>query len=192
MADIVPSKKGIIIVNSLSKNFGMSGWRIGYVIANKNEINALLKVNQHLITCAPTILSLYLSRYFDDILKITIPQVKDVVNKRNRIVSMIDSIGLECLDGGTTFYFFVNIGKFPGSSLELSLHLLLNFNISVSPGSAYGENTDRFIRISIGTESEERIYIALQTINDVINNVNFNSSELKNKLLSHGFHLFQE
>jgi len=70
MADIVPSKKGIIIVNSLSKNFGMSGWRIGYVIANKNEINALLKVNQHLITCAPTILLFYLARYFDDILEI--------------------------------------------------------------------------------------------------------------------------
>jgi aspartate aminotransferase/aminotransferase len=192
MADIVPSKKGIIVVNSLSKNFGMSGWRIGYVIANKHEINALLKVNQHLITCAPTLLLMYLSRYFDDILKVTIPQVKEVVNKRNRVLSMMKSIGLDYLDGGTTFYFFVNIGKFPGSSLELSLYLLLNFNISVSPGSAYGENTDRFIRISIGTESDERIYIALQTINDVLHEDDFDKNELNSKLLSRGFHSFKE
>lgn len=192
MTEIVPSKKGIIVVNSLSKNFGMSGWRIGYVIANKNEINALLKVNQHLITCAPTLLLLYLSRYFDDILKVTIPQVKEVVNKRNRVLSMMKTIGLDYLDGGTTFYFFVNIGKFPGSSLELSLHLLLNFNISVSPGSAYGENTDRFIRISIGTESEERIYIALQAINDVLHEGNFDRNKLNSELFSRGFHIFKE
>ena len=79
-----------IVVNSLSKNMGMSGWRIGYVIAHKNLIREILKLNQHLITCAPTILQLYLIKYFDDILSITLPQARDTLSKRNRIMSLID------------------------------------------------------------------------------------------------------
>ena len=35
MAEVVPDKDGVVIVNSLSKNFGVSGWRIGYVIADR-------------------------------------------------------------------------------------------------------------------------------------------------------------
>ena len=46
--------------------------------------------------------------------------------------------------------------------------ILLKKGISVVPGSAYGETVDRFIRISIGTESEERIDYALQTLYDVL------------------------
>ena len=45
--------------------------------------------------------------------------------------------------------------------MEFSLSLLLEEKISVVPGSAYGKSTDRFVRISIGTESEERIWEAL-------------------------------
>ncbi len=81
MTKIIPDYDGVIVVNSLSKNMGMSGWRIGYAIADKTILSALLKLNQHIITCAPTILQLYLAQYFDDILAHTLSQVKDVVEK---------------------------------------------------------------------------------------------------------------
>ena len=158
-----------IVVNSLSKNMGMSGWRIGYVIAHKNLIREILKLNQHLITCAPTILQLYLIKYFDDILSITLPQARDTLSKRNRIMSLIDKIGLDVLPGSATFYFFINIKDYPNSSYYLSLFLLYYHKISTVPGSAYGISTERFLRISIGTESEERIYEALKVIKSVLN-----------------------
>ena len=56
IARIVPDLDGIIVVNSISKNLGISGWRIGYAIANHEFIGHMLKLNQHIITCAPTIL----------------------------------------------------------------------------------------------------------------------------------------
>ena len=59
MAAVVPNKDGVIVVNSLSKNMGISGWRIGYIISSEDVIQTVLKVNQHLITCAPTILLQY-------------------------------------------------------------------------------------------------------------------------------------
>ena len=160
MATIVPSKDGIIVVNSLSKNMGISGWRIGYVIAAEVVIETILKVNQHLVTCAPTLLLQYCTKYFDEIISITLPQVNDVVNKRQEVTKMIDELGMMRLDGGTTFYFFLGLQNYSGTSLEFSLSLLLEEGISVVPGSAYGKSTDRFVRMSIGTESEERIWEA--------------------------------
>jgi aspartate/methionine/tyrosine aminotransferase len=168
MARIVPDKDGIIVANSLSKNFGMSGWRIGYLIAHPTFIRQVLKLNQHLITCAPTVLLYYLEHYFDDIIAVTLPQVRQVVEKRNRIAKSMDELGLKRMGGGATFYFFVSLEQFPRSGLEFALELLLDHGISVVPGSAYGASTERFIRVSIGTESEERIADALALIRDKI------------------------
>lgn len=168
IATLVPSLKGIIVVNSLSKNMGMSGWRIGYAIAEPAFIKVLLKLNQHLVTCAPTILQQYLVEYFDDILAYTLVQVKDVVSKRNRVAKRMDDIGLEYLPGSATFYFFVKTGDYKGSIHDLVLYLLLEKGISVVPGSAYGASTEKFLRVSIGTESEERIESALRILKNLL------------------------
>ena len=168
LATIVPDKDGAITVNSLSKNMGMSGWRVGYVITAPPLLRHILKLNQHLITCAPTILLYYLYSYFDDIIGVTLPQVRQVVERRNRIMHKIDELGLERMGGSATFYFFVSIGDYPATSLDFALMLLLEHRIAVVPGSAYGASTSRFVRISIGTESEERIEEALLVIRDMI------------------------
>jgi aspartate/methionine/tyrosine aminotransferase len=163
-ASISQDKEGIILVNSLSKNLGISGWRIGYVVSSANFIAQLLKVNQHLITCAPTILQMYCAEYFDRLLDVTLPQVRQVVEKRKRVAATLADAGLSCLDGNATFYFFVSIGNFPGSSEDFAMNLLFRNRVGVVPGSAYGRSTDRFIRISIGTESEPRIAEAFSAI----------------------------
>lgn len=182
MAAVVPDKQGIIVVNSLSKNLGMSGWRVGYVIGAPRFIAGLLKLNQHLITCAPSILLYYLARYLDRILTVTLPQVQEVVRKRERIAARLEQLGLSALPGGCTFYFFVSIGDFPGTSLDLALHMLLRHRIAVVPGSAYGESTERFIRVSIGTESEERIDTALQILRDTLRLPSFDSQALHEEM----------
>ena len=82
---------------------------------------------------------------------------------------LIDKIGLNVLPGSATFYFFINIDDHPNSSYYLSLFLLFYHNISTVPGSAYGISTERFLRISIGTESEERIYESLKIIKSLLN-----------------------
>jgi aspartate aminotransferase/aminotransferase len=164
LAEVAPDKDGAIIVNSLSKNMGMSGWRVGYLISNPFIVDAVLKANQHIITCAPTILLYYCATYFDRIIGVTLPQVREVVRKRARVSKMMDQLSLRRLGGGATFYFFVDIGDFPGTSQDFATKLLYERSIAVVPGSAYGESTDRFVRVSIGTESEERIWEALQVI----------------------------
>lgn len=192
MASVVPSKDGVIIVNSLSKNMGISGWRIGYVISTPDVIQYILKLNQHLITCAPTILLHYLAKYFDEIIEITLPQAHQVVKKRSEIAAYMDRIGLKYLKGSATFYFFLDIESFVGTSLEFSLYLLFKYGIATVPGISYGKSTERFIRVSIGTESEERIHQALDIIRMVIDSGSIDEKFLEREMNYYGIERFEE
>lgn len=191
VANVVPNKDGIIVVNSLSKNLGISGWRIGYVISTPQVIYNILKLNQHLITCPATLLSLYVAHYFDQIIERTLPQAKAVVEKRVALSKYMKSIGLSPLEGSATFYTFVNIGEYSHSSLDLGLYLLTKYHISVVPGLAYGDSTERFIRIGVGAESEDDIKECLRTIKRVIETNEYDGAYVDSVLQELGMNRFQ-
>ena len=178
LAKVAPSKYGAIIINSLSKNFGVSGWRIGYVICNKSLREQLIKFNQHLITCAPTILSMYVERYFDLITPYALNEIKKLLKKRVFVEKKMNELKLVFLSGTATFYYFISIGKFIGTDTEFNNLLLTKYKVSAVPGSAYGNSTSRFIRISIGTEPLIRIYKALSNIKNLIEIKNFDKKKL--------------
>ncbi|MBE6070253.1 MAG: pyridoxal phosphate-dependent aminotransferase [Clostridium lundense] len=182
MINIVPDKDGVIVVNSLSKNLGISGWRIGYVISTSELIYHILKLNQHLITCPPTLLSLYLAQHYECMVSTCVPQAKMVARKRQLVTEYMQSIGLRPLEGAATFYIFMDIGAYKRSSLDLSLYLLTKHGISVVPGVAYGESTDRFIRLSVGTEKMEDIKECLKTLNKVISEDEYDGAFVETEL----------
>ena len=131
-----PQKRRSVIFNSVSKNYGISGWRLGYAIGNADLIFNVLKVNQHLITCPATILEYYVARYFDDILAITKPQIAEVVHRRRQLAAYMDELGLKYLEGGATFYFFVSISGSRLTSEEFCTRLLKEDHVSVVPARA--------------------------------------------------------
>lgn len=163
-----PTKEHSIMCNSMSKNYGMSGWRIGYVITNADLTFQILKINQHLITCPATILEYYLAQHFDDILAITKPQIREVVEKRKKLSRYMDSLGMKYLSGSATFYFFVSIEDSRLSSEEFCTRLLKEYHISTVPGLGYGQSCDRFVRVSVGTENMERMMYGIRMINELI------------------------
>lgn len=163
-----PGKEHSILCNSMSKNYGMSGWRIGYVITNAALTFQILKINQHLITCPATILEYYLAKHFDDVLTITKPQIREVVEKRKQLAAYMDSLGMKYLPGSATFYFFVSIERSRLTSEEFCTRLLREHHISTVPGLGYGQSCDGFIRVSVGTESMERTEYGLRTIQELI------------------------
>lgn len=168
LANLDIELKHTIVVNSLSKNFGMSGWRLGYVITNPSLILQILKVNQHLITCPSTILEYYSAKYFQNIVNVTKPQIKAVVEKRAEVQKYMTQVGLETLAGSSTFYFFVSIGKSKLNSEAFATELLQKHHICVVPGIGYGKSCGRFVRVSVGSESMPRIQKALNTIKQFI------------------------
>lgn len=164
-----PRKKHVILFNSISKNHGISGWRIGYVIAAPEVINRILKINQHLITCPPTILCHYVARYYDRILAITRPQIRAVVGKRRRLLQHMDALGMTYLPGDSTFYIFASIAPSALGSEAFCTRLLEERLVSAVPGIGYGASCDRFIRVSVGTTSMEKLRRGLDTIKALIN-----------------------
>jgi aspartate aminotransferase/aminotransferase len=154
-----------IIVNSISKNMGMSGWRVGYVISNKLFLKNILKLNQHIITCAPTILQLYISSYFEKILSFTRPQIFQLNKKRIYIENFLKRNKITIMKSTSTFYFMIKILK-NLDSIKFCEILLNSYNVAAVPGIAYGKSCKNYIRIGIGTESIERIKQALIIIKD--------------------------
>ena len=161
-------KSNVIICNSISKNFGISGWRLGYSITNAALTDQILKVNQHLVTCPASILQYYMARHFDDIIKITYPQIAAVVEKRKRIAEFMDGLGLRYLPGSATFYFFVEIAPSRLSSEEFCTRLLMEDHVSVVPGLGYGKSCDAFVRVSVGTETMEDIEHGLRRLKALV------------------------
>lgn len=162
------TKSNIVICNSISKNFGISGWRLGYSITNPELTSQILKVNQHLITCPASILQYYMARHFDDIADITQPQIVEVVNKRNAVARYMDEIGLSYLAGNATFYLFASIAPSRLSSEEFCTRLLRDDHVAVVPGSGYGASCDTFVRVSVGSEAMEDIQLGLRRIKALI------------------------
>ena len=167
-ANLDVKKEHCIVINSISKNFGISGWRLGYLITNAKLINQILKINQHLITCPATILEYYVANHFNDIIQITKPQIVDLIKKRKIITEYMDSISLRYLPGKTTFYFFVSISPSKLSSEEFCWKLLQEYAVSTVPGIGYGNSCEKFIRVSIGSENMERIKNGLDIIKKLI------------------------
>ena len=162
-ARFVNTYPNLIVVSSLSKNMGMSGFRIGYVVSSRHVIDEMITLNQHLITCAPTILQIYIAAKFFDILSKTKKQIKSILAKRKLVSSFINDNNMMALSGDATFYLMLQISA-DCDIFEFCMKLLLVDNISVVPGSAYGESCSEYVRISVGTETTQRIFDAIEKI----------------------------
>jgi aspartate/methionine/tyrosine aminotransferase len=163
-----PDKRHTVVVNSMSKNYGISGWRIGYVIAHKQLVDQVLKINQHVITCAPTILSCYLAEHFDELIEHTRPQIQRTVRIRNKMAGLLADRGIDVLPGSSTFYLFASLGDSTLTSTEFANRLLRESSVSVVPGIAYGASCDHHIRISVGAEPEDRTTYGIDAVKRLI------------------------
>lgn len=181
LGEIDAKKEYSIIFNSISKNYGISGWRLGYVIGNQKLIDNILKVNQHLITCPATILEYYVNKYFYEILSHTEPQIRNLLSKRQIISDYMAKIGLKRKPGNATFYFFVSISPSMLSSEEFCMKLLKEYYISTVPGIGYGKSCGEFIRVSIGTASIDEIKHSLDLIKSLIEKTTLLNEESKIK-----------
>ena len=161
VASLIHEFDNVLALNSISKNFGLSGWRIGYLISNQSFLNYAGRLNRHLITCAPTILQNFLAANFDQLLAATRGQLLDLMKKRKDVKKLLDRLGIKYLSGDSTFYFFLDVKDYNIEAKSFCLELLKSENVAIIPGNAYGNNLKDFLRISFGVESLERIEIGM-------------------------------
>ncbi len=165
IASIEGMKEYIIYLNGFSKAFAMTGWRVGFLAADKKVVDQIIKLHQYIIMCAPSI-----SQYGAiEALRNGMPQVekmRDSYNRRRRlIVHGLREIGFEVFEPQGAMYVFPNISKSGLNSEDFAVKLLESKNVAVVPGTAFGKEYTDYIRCSYATSIEE-IKEALEKIKE--------------------------
>jgi len=161
-------KEQTILLGGFSKAFAMTGWRIGYIAANEQLIEAMLKIHQYTMLCAPTMAQMAgieaLRSGEDDVAKM----VKEYNRRRRFIVKRLNEIGLPCFEPKGAFYAFPSIEATGMSSEEFAERLLIEERVAVVPGSAFGQCGEGFVRCCYAT-SLANIEEALKRMERFIN-----------------------
>ena len=165
LAALPGMKERTILLHGVSKAYAMTGWRIGFACAPQPVIEAMMKIHQYAILCAPIMgqeaAIEALERGEDSMLTMR----REYELRRNYIVRGFNELGLECFKPRGAFYVFPKISSTGLTSREFSLRLLQEKKVAVVPGSAFGASGEGHVRCSYATALEQ-IKIAIERIGE--------------------------
>ena len=138
----------ILVINGFSKAYAMTGWRLGYILANPTITKALTKIHQYVIMSASTPAQYAaieaLRNGYDDVILMR----EEYLNRRNLLVNSLNRMGLNTPMPHGTFSVFADIRPYGLSSEEFCNELLNQEKVACVPGDAFGPHGQGFIRIS--------------------------------------------
>ncbi|WP_372795979.1 aminotransferase class I/II-fold pyridoxal phosphate-dependent enzyme [Pontiella sp.] len=144
-----------IYLHGFSKAWAMTGWRMGFTCAPPELTEAMMKIHQYTMLCAP-ILSQEASVEALKSADTDIAYMKaEYKKRRNFIHSSFEEMGIPCIYPDGAFYAFADISKFGMTAKEFALKLLDEQNVACVPGTAFGACGEGFIRCSYATGMEE-------------------------------------
>ncbi len=155
IAQIEGMKERTVYVGGFSKAFAMTGWRLGFVCAPADIDEAMFKIHQYGIMCAPSV-SQYagieaLRDGFSDNFA-TVEEMRDSYDKRRRFVlHSLRQIGMHCFEPRGAFYAFPSVKSSGLSAEDFSVGLLQSKKVAVVPGTAFGDFGKSNVRISYAT-----------------------------------------
>ena len=155
IATLPGMRERTVLLHGLSKAFAMTGWRIGFACAPAELIEAMMKIHQYSILCAPIM--------GQDAAIEALERGEQSVNgmrreyemRRNFIVSSIRDMGLECPIPRGAFYVFPKITSTGLSSRDFSMRLLHEKKVAVVPGPAFGSGGEGHVRCSFATALDQ-------------------------------------
>ncbi len=148
IATLPEMKERTIVVNGFSKAYAMTGWRLGFSCAPAEITEAMFKIHQYAIMCAPTV-SQYAAtealRNGDG----DIEMMKEEYDRRRKYLSKaLAEIGLPCQSPEGAFYVFMKLDHYGLSSEEFCERLLEEYNVAIVPGTAFGDCGEGYARLS--------------------------------------------
>ena len=163
LAALPGMRERTILLHGVSKAYAMTGWRIGFACAPQPVIEAMMKIHQYAILCAPIMgqdaAIEALERGEESMLKMR----REYEMRRNYILRGFNDLGLECFKPRGAFYVFPKIASTGLTSREFSLQLLREKKVAVVPGSAFGASGEGHVRCSYATALDQ-IKIAIERI----------------------------
>jgi len=160
-----------ITINGFSKGYCMSGWRVGYLTADKSLLSVIGRVIYSMSVSVNTIaqkaaLAALTNR---DLTEKEIQKVMEEYHKRRELlVNGMNSIhGIRCLKPAGSLFAFPNIKSFGMSSIDFAMHLVRRGHVVLYPGTAFGDGGEGYLRVSM-TYSQETIKEGLDRIRGAV------------------------
>ena len=174
IATLPRMKERTVYIGGFSKAFAMTGWRMGFVCAPADIDEAMFKIHQYAIMCAPT-MSQYaaieaLKDGFSDNFA-TVEEMRDSYDKRRKFVlHSLKEIGLHCFEPQGAFYAFPSVKGTGMNGEKFANELLASKKVAIVPGSAFGRFGENNTRISYAT-SMTALSEAFDRMQDFVNTI---------------------
>jgi aminotransferase len=158
------AKERTLLLGGFSKDYAMTGWRVGYAAGPQEIIQGLLRVHQYTIMSAPTTAQAAAVEALQNGGEHVEAMRTEYDRRRRLIVDGLNEIGLPTFEPNGAFYAFPNIQAAGLDDDTFVTRLLQEKKVAVVPGSAFGPGGEGFVRCSYATKYEqieqaiERIY----------------------------------
>ncbi|WRS26953.1 pyridoxal phosphate-dependent aminotransferase [Oscillospiraceae bacterium MB08-C2-2] len=151
-------KERSIIISGFSKTYAMTGWRLGYIAADRRLCERILRMHQYTTTCSPT----FIQKGLAD--SIRLPETKAAVSamverfaaRRQLLLKGLQGIGgLRCGIPYGAFYVMVDVSETGLTGEEFAQRLLKECGVASVPAIGLGDHCGRYIRISYAASEED-------------------------------------
>ena len=149
-ASLPGMKERTIIINSFSKNFTMTGWRVGNIIAPDYIIKIVQQINENVVFTAPSIsqrAAIYALHHRDEVQPPMIEEYRKRMFYAAERITEIPKISVINPPKGS-FYLFINIKETGLSSVDAADMILREAHVLTLPGNAFGECGEGYVRIA--------------------------------------------
>ena len=149
-ASLPGMKERTIIINSFSKNFTMTVWRVGNIIAPDYIIKIVQQINENVVFTAPSIsqrAAIFALHHRDEVQPPMIAEYKKRMFYAAERINAIPKMSVIYPPKGS-FYLFINIKEMGMSSVEAADYILQKAHVLMLPGNAFGECGEGYVRIA--------------------------------------------
>ncbi len=145
----------VVSAFTFSKTYAMTGWRVGYVVANEKISDSITKVLESNSSCIPTVCQKAAEAALDGPREPVQEMVKAYRERRDLCVGLLEEAELLISRPQGAFYIMAGVGRSGLDSREFAFDLVKNKQVAVAPGTAFGNTAREAVRISLASSPED-------------------------------------
>jgi aspartate/methionine/tyrosine aminotransferase len=158
LASLEEFKDNVVTINSFSKTYAMTGWRVGYANGPQHIIKAMVKLQENLSSCVNSVAQQACIEAISGKQDAVHKMVEEYKSRRNILIKGLNELeGVSCIVPKGAFYAFANIKALDMSSEDAAKAIIKEVQVVTTPGSAFGSAGEGYLRLSFASNTEDII-----------------------------------
>ncbi len=154
---VLEYSENVFVINSFSKYFGMTGWRIGWIVAPEPYVNVIDRLAQNIFLAAPTLAQHAAMEAFSPVtIQMLEQRRQEFMRRRDYLLPELRSLGFDIpVTPQGAFYLYAGCTRFTNDSYAFSLDVLEKAGVALTPGRDFGTHlADQHVRFAYTTSLE--------------------------------------